>query len=207
MNTAPPGNSDCPLGPSMQKYWDRLSPQEKQMQLDKEALYSLVIQPAALRTAALTPGDHVIDLFCGAGGSAIGFARSGKRVTAIELNPERLEMARHNAKLFGVQDHIEFINDDSVKLFPSLRADSVFLSPPWGGPEYTKRPLFTFECFQPDGNLLMNLALRSADTIVMQLPRNFDFNEFKRFGVAVSISEDRVQGELLSYTAVIRKSP
>lgn len=53
----------------------------------------------------------------------------------------------------------------------------------------------------------MNLALRSADTIVMQLPRNFDFNEFKRFGVAVSISEDRVQGELLSYTAVIRKSP
>lgn len=57
----------CPLGPSLQKYWDRLSPQERRMQLDAEALYSLIIQPLALQTASITPGDQVIDALCKAG--------------------------------------------------------------------------------------------------------------------------------------------
>jgi hypothetical protein len=39
----------------------------------------------------------------------------------------------------------------------------------------------------------------------MQLPRNFDFNELKRFELGVSITEDRFNGELLSYTAVVQK--
>lgn len=173
------------------------------MNLDVEALYSLVIQASALRTANITPGEHIVDAFCGAGGSAIGFARAGKSVTAIELNPTRLEMARRNAALFGVSDRITFIGGDSLELLPKLEGDTFFLAPPWGGPEYTKRPLFTLECFSPDGNQLMNIALRCRKHVCMQLPRNFDFNEFKRFEIGVSISEDRINGELLSYTAII----
>lgn len=198
-------SSTCPFGPSMEKYWNRLSPEERQMRLDKEALYSLVIQPSALQTATITPGNHVIDAFCGAGGSAIGFARQGKTVTAIELNQDRLAMARYNAQLFGVADKITFLQGDSLELIPRLDGDTIFLAPPWGGPEYTKRPLFTLECFSPDGDQIMNISLRCGKNVVMQLPRNFDFNEFKRLEVGVSITEDRVNGELLSYTAVVQK--
>lgn len=195
---------NCPLGANLQKYWDRLSPLERQMRLDAEALYSLVVQDAAIQTAKLSPGAHVLDPFCGAGGSAIGFARAGKVVTAVELNPERLAMAKYNAALFGVQDKINFIEGNALDLIPRVDADTIFLSPPWGGPDYTKRPLFTFECFNPNGNELMNLALRSGKDIVLQLPRNFDFNEFKHFERSVSISEDRLGGHLLSYTAVVK---
>ena len=78
------------------------------MRLDKEALYSLVVQPSALRTAAITPGDHVTDAFCGAGWSAIGFARSGKRGPANEMNLERLEVARYAAALFRGSERIVF---------------------------------------------------------------------------------------------------
>lgn len=38
----------------------------------------------------------------------------------------------------------------------------------------------------------------------MQLPRNFDLNEFKKFRVQLAISEDRLGEELLSYTAVLK---
>jgi len=175
------------------------------MRLDREALYSLIIQPAALHTASLTPGDHVIDAFCGAGGSSIGFARAGKLVTAIELDPERLAMAKYNAELFGVAEKISFIHGDALELLPTLEPSTLFLSPPWGGPEYTKRPLFTLECFQPDGRDLMKLALQCAESIVMQLPKNFDFNELKQFDRDVLVSMDRYGGALLSYTAVITK--
>jgi trimethylguanosine synthase len=144
----------------MEKYWARLSPEEKCMRLDKEALYSLVVQPVALRTAAITPGQHVVDAFCGAGGSAIGFALAGKSVTAIEMNPERLEMARYNANLFGVSDRITFIEGDSLEILPTLDLSTVFLAPPWGGPEYTQRQLFTLDAFSPNGHGLLNLALK-----------------------------------------------
>lgn len=45
-------------------------------------------------------------------------------------------MAKHNAGIYGVTDRIEFIVGDYTKLADTLTADNVFLSPPWGGPEY-----------------------------------------------------------------------
>lgn len=196
----------CPFGPSLQRYWDRLSAMERQMRLDAETLYSLVIQPAALETAARTPGRHVLDAFCGAGGSAIGFARAGKRVTAIEIDPARLQMARANAELFGVAHRIEFIEGDALRLIPTIPTDAIFLAPPWGGPEYRKHESFTLACFTPDGNEILEAAVPTRTTIVMQLPKTFDLGELRRFDLDVSIFEDRLGGELLSLTAVMRRS-
>lgn len=48
-------------------------------------------------------------------------------------------MAKHNAAIYGVADRIEFIVGDFLQLSDSLRADVVFLSPPWGGPGYSKK--------------------------------------------------------------------
>lgn len=47
-------------------------------------------------------------------------------------------MARHNAAIYGVADRIEFIVGDFLTLADSLKADIIFLSPPWGGPQYLK---------------------------------------------------------------------
>ena len=195
--------TECPFGASLQKYWDRLSSLERQMHLDEEALYSLIIQEAALAVARQTPGSHVIDAFAGAGGSAIGFARSGKRVTAIELDPTRLEMARYNARLFGVADSIEFIHGDALEILPTSPGDTVFPSPPWGGPEYTRRDLFTLSCFSPPGDRILEAVLQTKKNIVMQLPKNFDFNELRCFPGAWAVTPDIISGKLLSYTLVV----
>jgi trimethylguanosine synthase len=74
-------------------------------------------------------------------------------VIALDNNPTRLALARHNALQYGVADRIEFILCDFVsfaqalvrsaaggKAGPANRPlhgiDSVFLSPPWGGISY-----------------------------------------------------------------------
>lgn len=63
----------------------------------------------------------MIDAFCGVGGNAIQFAFTCERVIAIDINAERLEMARHNAAVYGVADRIEFILGDFLTLIPHLK--------------------------------------------------------------------------------------
>lgn len=67
-----------------------------------------------------------------------------KLVIAIDIDPKKIEMAKHNAAIYGVEDRIEFIVGDYIKLVDTLQADTVFLSPPWGGPEYIN---VTYEIF------------------------------------------------------------
>lgn len=100
--------------------------------LDVEARRSLTPEALALQLGQRAERAHVLDACCGAGGNAIGFARAGCRVTAIELDPARLELARHNAQLYGVAERIEFRAGDARVLLPTLDADLLFLDPPWG---------------------------------------------------------------------------
>lgn len=68
---------------------------------------------------------------------------------ALDTNPTRLALARHNAVIYGVADRIEFLLTDylsfarSYLCLPSTtnrKIDVVFLSPPWGGPSYLSGP-------------------------------------------------------------------
>lgn len=43
-------------------------------------------------------------------------------------------MAKRNAEVYGVADKIVFLHGDAFELASRLKVDSVFLSPPWGGP-------------------------------------------------------------------------
>jgi hypothetical protein len=73
----------------------------------------------------------VVDACSGAGGNAIGFARAGLHVIAIELDARRLAAARHNAMLYGVADRIAFVQGDARELATEQRAALWFLDVPW----------------------------------------------------------------------------
>ncbi len=87
----------------------------------------------------------IIDAFCGVGGNAIQFALAGCYVIAIELDPTRLEISRHNARIYGVEQRIDFICGDFLALLPGLKADVIFLAPPWGGVGYLDVAVFDLE--------------------------------------------------------------
>ncbi|THH28369.1 hypothetical protein EUX98_g5812 [Antrodiella citrinella] len=114
--------------------------------LDEEGWYSVTPELIADQIADRCRCGTVLDAFCGVGGNAIAFAKTCERVIALDTSPVRLALARHNAALYEVADRIEFILTDYISFAKSYltlpdakrhrKIDVVFLSPPWGGPEY-----------------------------------------------------------------------
>jgi trimethylguanosine synthase len=194
-------SSACPFGSEYQHYWDRLSPLEQRMKIDLEGLYSMAQQSIMDQITPLIPGKTAIDAFSGIGGSAIGLARAGKKVVSIDSNAERIEMAKFNAKLFKVEPLIDFRIGDSLKILPTLGADSIFLDPPWGGPGYSKQSKFLLEHFAPHGKTLLTISLDRAACVVIRLPKNFELTELEQFGRKWRLEENFLSGKLMHYTA------
>ena len=122
---------------------------------------------------------------------------------ALDTSPVRLALARHNAMIYGVADRIEFILADYISFANSLismsnkdarKIDVVFLSPPWGGPEYlegTEKPTEVSKSSSEDdhpeyslsdirpihGEELFKLTRKITSNIAYFLPRNTDLNE------------------------------
>lgn len=99
--------------------------------IDDAGRVYLTPEVLALAIARANPAPHVLDTCCGCGGNAIAWARTGSRVTAVELDRDRLALARHNARIYGVEDRITFVHGDARDHL-GTEADLVFVDPPWG---------------------------------------------------------------------------
>jgi trimethylguanosine synthase len=137
---------------------------------------------------------------------------SSNPVIAIDTSPIRLSLARHNAAIYGVADRIEFILADYISFAQSFIAsqregkerkiDVVFLSPPWGGPEYingngnsgptdllpnsstpvtpvpTEHPEYSLSSIQPiHGAELWRISRQITKNVAYYLPRNTKLEE------------------------------
>lgn len=69
-----------------------------------------------------------------------------------------MDLAYNNAQVYGVEDQIEFIRADYMCVAADLKADVVFLSPPWGGPDYVSADIFDIKTMMNlDGYPLQNV--------------------------------------------------
>ncbi|KAF9082986.1 Trimethylguanosine synthase [Mortierella sp. AD031] len=173
------------LPQSMAKYWGQryryFSRFDQGIHMDQEGWYSVTPEKIAAHIAERCASDVIIDAFCGVGGNTIQFAMTCHRVIAIDIDPVRLECARHNARIYGVEDRIEFICGDYLTLLPRLKADVVFLSPPWGGPGYLGQKEFDIKRDIPmDGEFLFNETCKITKNIAYFLPRNSDKDQIGR---------------------------
>jgi len=100
-------------------------------------------------------------------------------VIAIDIDPKKIALARHNADVYGVADRVEFVVGDFLKLAPSLKADVVFLSPPWGGPQYLNVDAYDIETMmQPAGGThLYNVSKGITENIAYYVPRNINTDQ------------------------------
>ncbi len=139
--------------------------------LDEEGRYSLTPDVLAKRMAADAKGLVVVDACCGAGGNAIGFARAGCEVIAIEQSRTRLAMARHNARVYDVDQRIDFRCGDALRLLGGVEADLLFVDPPWGV-EYDRK-----HCSLDELPFLSEVLERHADhfaQVWFKAPPSFD---------------------------------
>ncbi|XP_062284611.1 trimethylguanosine synthase isoform X1 [Scomber scombrus] len=200
--------------PDLAKYWAQryrlFSRFDEGIRLDREGWFSVtpekIAEHIALRVDhSFSDSQLVIDAFCGVGGNSIQFALTGKRVLAVDIDPIRLDLARHNAVVYGVADRIDFLQGDFLQLAPHLRGDVVFLSPPWGGPDYLTAEVFDIKTMmEPDGFQIFHLAKQISDNIVYFLPRNADMDQIASLagpGGKVEVEQNFLNNKLKTLTA------
>ncbi|CAH0398618.1 unnamed protein product [Chilo suppressalis] len=197
--------------PKMLKYWKKRHSLfhrfDEGIKLDLESWFSVTPESVAWHIANKFAFDIVIDAFCGAGGNTIQFARTCKKVIAIDIDPVKVEMARHNATVYGVADRIEFRVGDFFTMAPQLEADMVFLSPPWGGPNYSENYEYDLETMlEPKpASELMDVARNITTNIALYLPRNTRSDQIitiaKEIGSSVEVEQSYLDKRFVAITA------
>jgi release factor glutamine methyltransferase len=87
-----------------------------------------------LRLARGLPQPRVLDIGTGSGNIAVAVAHAhkGARVTAVDISPEALEVARRNAARHGAAERIELLAGDLfTPIAPGRRFDFVLSNPPY----------------------------------------------------------------------------
>jgi trimethylguanosine synthase len=178
---------DARDGRQLEHYWQQrylfFSRMDQGCLIDSEGWYSVTPECIAEHIAQRCPPNaRVLDGFVGVGGNAIAFARRGCRVTAVDVDADRLDIARHNAGVYGVQDRIDFYGGDFFQFLqqPPSQASSfdvIFLSPPWGGPQYKQQDVYrlrdmTVNEERASGRQIVKAALRHAPNVILYAPRN-----------------------------------
>ncbi|RKP09936.1 RNA cap guanine-N2 methyltransferase-domain-containing protein, partial [Thamnocephalis sphaerospora] len=187
-----------------QRYWF-WSRYDQGVIMDKEGWYSVTPEKVARHIAERCRCNLVIDAFCGVGGNAIQFAFTCEHVIAIDIDADRLRCAKHNARIYGVEDRIEFIQGDYLQLAGSLKAYVVFLSPPWGGPQYKDTTAFDIKTMMPvDGEELFRLSRQITDNIAYFLPKNTDLDQLSALagpGEVCEVEQALLRGRMKAVTA------
>ncbi|XP_025202227.1 trimethylguanosine synthase-like [Melanaphis sacchari] len=183
---------------------------DRGIHLDTESFYSVCPEVLSRHIAKRCKNKIVLDPFCGAGGNIIQLAMTCKKdlVIAVDIDPIKIELARHNAEVYGVADKIEFIVGDLFEIYPTLKADVVFMSPPWGGPEYSKNKCYSIESMCSDklggGFSIFDIVKTIAPNIAFHMPKNTNIFECMWLGSGfgkVEIQQNIINGKLNSLTA------
>lgn len=189
-----------PFGESHQKCWDLLSEDEQRMKFDEYGLYALTPRRFSEPILRNIEGETVIDACCSVGGMTIPMAQIGKKVIAIEIDPKRLELARENAEIFGVTDHITFILGDVLEEITTQVADTVFFDGQWVGAVNQQNKKFKLSDFRPNGQDFLSRCFQSVSAVIFRVPANFDFSDLDQFPFAYTKEETVVDGKVVAYT-------
>ncbi|XP_060871610.1 trimethylguanosine synthase-like [Metopolophium dirhodum] len=176
--------------------------------LDTESFYSVCPEVLSYHIAKRCKNNIVLDPFCGAGGNIIQLAKTCKRVIGCDIDPDKIRLARHNAEIYGVAHKIDFVVGDFFQIYPKLKADVVFMSPPWGGPGYSidKSYSLTSMCenYFGGGFGIFDIVKTIAPNIAFHMPKTTNLLECmwlaNDFG-KVEIQQNIINGRLNSITA------
>ena len=152
---------------------------------DEVSLYSATDQLTARATArvlrtlpGVTAASTVTDATACIGGNTLEFARAFAHVHAVELEPVRASMLRHNLAWLQLDKSVTVHEADYCDLQATLCQDVVFLDPPWGGKRYKQQERVRLYLSDRDVGDLCGAILLHTAHVVVKVPCNFDVRHF-----------------------------
>jgi len=85
-------------------------------------------------------GKKVLEIGCGLGTDTVNFARAGAQVTAVDLSPASLELARKRVGLYGFEDRVRFYCGSAEELSLVVPVDRYDLVYSFGVIHHTPHP-------------------------------------------------------------------
>ena len=117
----------------------------------------------------------IVDIGCGIGFQSFAFAKICKKVYAVEIDEEKIKLAKKNAQILGWKN-IEFIHGDALseKVLKQLKKVDMVFCDPERSPEERKRKVATIKPSIPEllhkyGALTENIAIEFPPQIT-ELP-------------------------------------
>ena len=113
----------------------------------------------------------MIDGFCGSGGNVIQFSKYCSEVFAIDIDPKKLDICKNNCKIYNCKNNIHFIEYDFLKIQNyekiKVKADYIFLSPPWGGVAYKNSDVYSIkELMTPDISEIIKVSKKIVNYVL-----------------------------------------
>jgi len=149
--------ADVPIV-EVQAYWDRRPcnirhsprPVGTREYFDEVEARKYFIEPHIPRFAEFERwrDAHVLEVGCGIGTDTINFARAGAWVTAVDLSPQSVEIARQRAEVYGLADRIRFSAANAEELSQVVPAEPYDLIYAFGMLHHTPRPHRVLEEFR-----------------------------------------------------------
>ena len=161
------------------KYWVQryslFSKFDEGIQLDTESWYSVTQEEIAAKIAkTCEDADLVLDAFAGAGGNVIQFAKNSS-VIAVDIDPHKLELLKNNSKVYQVEHKVQCLEGDFLEVGKTLESiDVVFMSPPWGGPEYCRAYSFDLKGITPSIYKVASVCSELTRNLIIYFPRNIN---------------------------------
>jgi len=125
----------------------------------------------------------ILDLCCGVGMNTVQFAKQSKSIVAIDKSKKRLNYARKNAKLYGVEKKIKFVQGNVMdeKLLKFIKADVVYMDPDWAMPKTPKTQwVLNVDNTQPPLDALYKLVKKNVTSnIVVRIAKTIDLDQIR----------------------------
>ena len=119
---------------------------EKPLHGDKESVRFATPEPIARYRAQRLRCRTLADISCGIGGQTVFFAQQCEFVYAVEIDPKKIEYAKQNCAMYGL-DNVKFICGDAVdpKVIEQIPAVDVVFSDPFRPAEEDERHVSSLE--------------------------------------------------------------
>jgi len=85
-------------------------------------------------------GKKVLEIGCGIGTDTTNFARHGATVTAVDLSPQSLELARKRVEIYGLHDQVRFYSGSAEELTQFVPVEPYDLIYSFGVIHHTPHP-------------------------------------------------------------------
>ena len=124
---------------------------EKPLHGDRESLRFATPEPVARYRAQRLKCKIMADISCGIGGQTIFFAQQCDFVYAVEIDPKKLEYAKKNCELYGLEN-VKFICGDALdpKVIEQIPAVDIVFSDPFRPAEEKERHVSSLEPALPN---------------------------------------------------------